>query len=55
VFYGGCRRVSRVLNLSLESISKSTIHDLARRVSMVRVAVEPRYKRCIAVDDIVSK
>jgi transposase-like protein len=51
MFHGSCRRVSRVLTLALEPISKSTVHDLARRVSMVKIAREPRYKRCIAVDE----
>jgi transposase-like protein len=37
--------------MALEPISKSTVHDLARKVSMVKVAVEPRYRRCIAVDE----
>jgi hypothetical protein len=50
MFHGGCRRVSRVLSMGLEPISKSTVHDLARKVSTVSVAREPRYRRCIAVD-----
>jgi transposase-like protein len=37
--------------MALERISKSTVHDLARKVSTVSVAREPRYKRCIAVDE----
>jgi len=51
MFHGGCRRVSRVLSMALESISKSTVHDLTRKVLMVRVMVESRYRRCIAVDE----
>jgi hypothetical protein len=39
--------VSRVLSLALEPISKSTVHDLARRVSMVKVAEEPKYRKGI--------
>jgi len=35
----------------LEPISKSTVHDLARKVSEIRVAREPRYRRCIAMDE----
>jgi len=36
----------------LSLISKSTVHDLARKVSsVVTVASEPRYGRCIAVDE----
>jgi transposase-like protein len=37
--------------MALEPISKSTIHDLARKVSTASVAREPRYRRCIAVDE----
>jgi putative transposase len=37
--------------MGLEPISKSTVHDLARKVSTVSVAREPRYRRCIAVDE----
>jgi transposase-like protein len=55
MFHGGCRRVSRVLSLALEPISKSAAHYLARKVSEVRVATEPRYRRCIAVDETKLK
>jgi len=52
MFHGSCRRVSRVLSLALEPISKSGVHYLARAVSSkVRVASKPRYRRCIAVDE----
>jgi len=51
MFHGSCRRVSRVLSMALEPISKSTVHDLARRVSTASVAREPRYRRCIAFDE----
>jgi transposase-like protein len=44
-------KVSRVLSLALEPISKSAVHYLARKVSEIRVAKEPRYRRCIAVDE----
>jgi transposase-like protein len=37
--------------MGLEPISRSTVHDLARKVSTVSVAREPRYRRCIAVDE----
>jgi transposase-like protein len=37
--------------MALEPISKSTVHDLARKVFTVSVAREPRYRRCIAVDE----
>jgi putative transposase len=51
MFRGSCRRVSRVLSLALEPISKSAVHYLAKRVSEIRVAREPRYRRCIAFDE----
>jgi len=35
----------------LEPIIKSTVHDLARKVSIIKIAREPRYRRCIAVDE----
>jgi len=43
--------VGRSLSLALEPISKSAVHYLAKRVSSVKVAKEPRYRRCIAVDE----
>jgi len=51
MFHGSCRKVSKVLSLALEPISKSAVHYLAKKVSEVRVAREPRYRRCIAVDE----
>jgi transposase-like protein len=33
------------------TISKSAVHYLAKRVSEISVAKEPRYRRCIAVDE----
>jgi transposase-like protein len=54
MFHGGCRKVFRVLIMGLEPISRSAVHYLARKVSEVRVAREPRYsryRRCIAVDE----
>jgi len=52
MFHGSCRRVSRVLSLALEPISKSSIHYLARIVSSkVEAASKPIYRRCIAVDE----
>ena len=51
MFHGNCRKVSRVLSLALEPISKSAVHYLAKKVSSVKVAKEPRYRRCIAVDE----
>jgi len=51
MFRGSCRGVSRVLSMGLEPISKSAVHYLAKKVSEIRVATEPRYSRCIAVDE----
>jgi putative transposase len=51
MFHGSCRKVSRVLSMGLEPISKSAVHYLAKKVSEIRVAKEPRYRRCIAVDE----
>jgi len=35
----------------LELISKSTLHELSRKVSTIKIARESRYRRCIAVDE----
>ena len=51
MFHGSCRKVSKVLSLAFEPISKSAVHYLAKKVSEIRVAREPRYRRCIAVDE----
>jgi putative transposase len=51
MFHGSCRRVSKVLSMGLEPISKSAVHYLAKRVSEIRVAREPRCRRCIAFDE----
>jgi transposase-like protein len=51
MFHGSCRKVSKVLSLALEPISKSAVHYLAKKVSEISVAKEPRYRRCIAVDE----
>jgi len=51
MFHGSCRKVSIVLSMALEPISKSEVDYLARRVSEVRVSKEPRYRRCMAVDE----
>jgi len=37
--------------MALEPISKSAVHELARKVSTIKVAREPRYRRCIAIDE----
>jgi putative transposase len=51
MFHSGCRKVSKVLSMALEPIGKSAVHYLAKRVSSVKVAKEPRYRSCIAVDE----
>jgi transposase-like protein len=51
MFHGSCRKVSKVLSMALEPISKSAVHYLAKKVSEIRVAREPRYRGCIAVDE----
>ena len=38
--------------MALEPISKSAVHYLAKKASSVKVAKEPRYRRCIAVDEM---
>jgi transposase-like protein len=56
MFHGSCRRVSKVLSITVEPISKSKVHDLAKKVSsVITVAQEPRYRRCIAVDETKLK
>jgi hypothetical protein len=44
MFHGSCRKG---LSLALEPISKSAVHYLAKKVSSVKVSMEPRYRRCI--------
>ena len=51
IFHGSYRSVCRVLSMALEPISKSTVHYLARKVSTIKIARKPRYRRCIAVDE----
>jgi hypothetical protein len=51
MFYGSCRKVSKVLSLALGPISKSAVHYLAKRISEIRVSKEPRYRRCLVVDE----
>jgi hypothetical protein len=46
MFHGGCRKVSKVLSLALEPISNSAVHYLAKNVSSIKVAKEPRYRGC---------
>jgi transposase-like protein len=51
MFHGSCRKVSKVLSIALEPISKSAVHYLAKRISEIRVSKELRYRRCIAIDE----
>ncbi|MEM4384302.1 MAG: DDE-type integrase/transposase/recombinase [Candidatus Caldarchaeum sp.] len=56
MFHGSCRRVSRVLSLAFEPISKSTVHELSRKFSStVKVSPYPKFRRCIAVDETKLK
>ena len=38
MFHGSCRKVSKVLSMGLEPISKLAVHYLAKKVSKIRVA-----------------
>ena len=38
MLHGGCRRVSKVISLALEPISRFTVYELARRVSTLSIA-----------------
>jgi len=38
MLHGSCRKVSRVLSMGLEPISRSAAHYLAKKVSEIRVA-----------------
>jgi RNA:NAD 2'-phosphotransferase (TPT1/KptA family) len=38
MFHGSRRKVSKVLSMGLEPISKSAVHYLAKKVSKIRVA-----------------
>ena len=52
MLHGSCRKISRILSFSLEPISKSDVHYLARIVSSkVIVASKPMYRMCIAVEE----
>jgi hypothetical protein len=42
MFHGSCRRVSMVLSLALEHISKSTVHDLARGTLSIRLTKQKK-------------
>jgi hypothetical protein len=54
MLHGSCRKVSKVLSMALEPISKSAVHYLAKRISGIRVSKEPRHRRCIAVDETAT-
>ena len=52
MLHGSCRKISRILSFSLEPISKSDVHYLARIVSSkIIIASKPGYRRCIAVEE----
>jgi putative transposase len=48
MFHGSCRKVSKVISMALEPISKSAVHYLAKKVSSVK---EPKVRICIVVDE----
>jgi len=37
MLHGGCRRVSKVISLALEPISRFTVYKLARKVSILSI------------------
>jgi hypothetical protein len=47
-------RSLKVLSNALEPLSMSAVHYPAKNVSEIRVAKEPRYRRCIAVDETAT-
>ena len=51
MFQGGCRKVAKALSICLEPIGKSTVHELAKKVSHLKLVSEPRERRCVAVDE----
>ncbi|MCS7117015.1 MAG: hypothetical protein NZ896_06060 [Nitrososphaerales archaeon] len=55
MFYGSCRKVSKILSLALEPISKSTVHELAKKVSEIKLASNIKERRCIAIDETKLK
>ena len=40
MFHGSCRKVSEVLSLAIETISKLAVHDLARKASIIKASSE---------------
>jgi hypothetical protein len=50
-FHGSCGKVPKILSMVLEPISKSTAHYRAKKASTFRLANEPKYRRCTAVDE----
>ncbi|MEM1583617.1 MAG: DDE-type integrase/transposase/recombinase [Nitrososphaerota archaeon] len=56
MFHGSCRKVSKVLSIAMEPISKSDVHYLSKIISSkLKIALEPRYRRCIAIDETKLK
>ncbi|MEM4007175.1 MAG: DDE-type integrase/transposase/recombinase [Nitrososphaerota archaeon] len=56
MFHAGCRRVSKILSISMEPISKSTVHELSKKFSStIKISHELKIRRCIAVDETKLK
>ncbi len=55
MFHRSCGKVSKVLSTALEPISKSSVHELTRKVSVLKIASEPKERMCIAVDETELK
>ncbi|MEM0079413.1 MAG: hypothetical protein QW118_04200 [Nitrososphaerota archaeon] len=56
MFHVSCRRVSKILNISMEPISKLDVHYLSKIIySKLKIVLESRYRRCIAIDETELK
>ena len=56
MFHVGCRKVSKILSIAIEPISKSDVHYLPKIISSkVKIVLESRYRRCIAIDETELK
>ncbi|MEM0079212.1 MAG: hypothetical protein QW118_03160 [Nitrososphaerota archaeon] len=56
MFHGSCRKVSKILSIAIESISKSDVHYLPKIISSkLKIVLESRYRRCIAIDETELK
>ncbi|MCF8884605.1 MAG: hypothetical protein L4877_02280, partial [Aigarchaeota archaeon] len=56
MFHGSCRKVSKILSIAIEPISKSDVHYLPKIISSkLKIVLESRYRRCIAIDETELK